>query len=318
MSLGGAAGCNGVVDTPFCGYVHGGLSGRGAFRLRFLARSALVATGVVVGLTAAAPVGEAGVAPGVATPALPISPPAPRVTPPPLPASPVQAPDTASLSVPDAVPDVGAPTGLAADGRGGSLVSGRAVGDGEAGTFAADQSGSASGGPLARSNGAPRADAQEQQAGLALRQALHAFGGCVGALPGGERRVLLLRANPGASQPRSRAQVGRLLGMSVAGVRTAESRGVADLRQASRTGSCASGSGLATAPAFLIFGAGQPTATRADRSAVLGNSPGLAGGGVRGSARRDSTRKLTASPAAAHPDPPGSVAARPSQRPGSG
>jgi hypothetical protein len=256
---------------------------------------------------------------GVALPALPLSPPAPPATLPPVPASPVQGPNAGPLSVPGAVPNVGvnaSAVGLAADGRGGSLVSGRAVGDGGAGTFAADRPGTASSAPSARSNGAPTTNAEEQQAGLALRRALHEFGGCVGALPGGERRVLVLRANPGASQPRSRAQVGQLLGMSVAGVRAAESRGVTDLRQASRSGSCASGSGLETGPAFLTLGAGQPTAvapqTGRPTSATRRRLRAVASAALRGEARPE--RTTATSPTAAHPDPPGSAAGRPIPR----
>jgi hypothetical protein len=196
-------------------------------------------------------------------------------------------------------------------------VSARAVGVGEGPTSGGGGEGNGGSGRSGGPGTTPTAGAQEeQQAGLALRRALHRFGSCVGALPGSERRVLLLRANPGRSQPRSRAQVAQLLGMSVASVRTAETRGVADLRQASQAGACTSESGLATSPAFLTLGAGQPASVAAQTgqpaSATRRHLRAVASAALRGEAVP--AKPTATAPTAAHPDPPGSAAGRPIPR----
>jgi hypothetical protein len=283
--------------------------------LRFLARCSLVATGAVAGLTGLAPAGEAVVAPaGVALPQLPISTPPVPVSPPPVSAPTAALPDPAGAGSAVSGVGAGAPSlGPLADARGAAPVSGRAVGVGEVPTSGGGGEGNGGSGRSAGPGTTPTAGAQEQQAGLAVRRALHQFGGCVGALPGSERRVLLLRANPGRSQPRSRAQVARLLGMSVASVRTAETRGVADLRQASQAGACTSESGLATSPAFLTLGAGQPASVAAQTgqpaSATRRHLRAVASAALRGEAVP--AKPTTTTPAAAHPDPPGSAATRP-------
>src|SRR5205814_9982159 len=132
---------------------------------------------------------------------------------------------------------------------------GRAVGAGQAPIPGPGQPGSGPSGRSPEARNVPAADVRaERQAGLALRRILAQLGGCVPTLPADERHVLLLRANPGGSQPRPRAGVAQLLGMSVASVRSAEDRGMRDLRNAGRAGSCSAGSGLAPPPAFLTLG----------------------------------------------------------------
>ena len=115
-----------------------------------------------------------------------------------------------------------------------------------------------------------------------LRRTVHGLQGCLGALSGLERRVLMLRAGVGAGPPRTRSRVARRLDMSTRRVTRLEHRGVRNLRGLAGAGRCgaaaalggqggggaltADGSPLATAIQGLqgLFEAGP----RADRTEV--------------------------------------------------
>jgi hypothetical protein len=288
--------------------------------LRVLARFPLLATAAVASLMASA-AGAAGAAPtGIALPQVPL--PVPQLTPPPvsLPPIPVAGPSPTSLPDPagsaGVVSDVGAGSaavGPPADVSDAPALSERTGSAGRAPIPGDGQPGTGPGGSSLEARSVPAADApSERHAGLALRRILGQLGGCVATLPADERRVLLLRANTGGSQPRSRARVAQLLGMSVATVRSAEDRGVGDLRHASQTGSCNAGSGLAAPPAFLTLRA-SPTSRLAPESGWPTAAPGPRLGAVGSAgfqAAAPPVGPATASRVAGHPEPPGTAEGR--------
>jgi hypothetical protein len=81
-----------------------------------------------------------------------------------------------------------------------------------------------------------------------LRATVRRYGACLGQLPPLERRVLVLRAALGRSEPRSRVRVAALTATSVGRVARAERRGLHRLRALGRRGGCA-----VLAPATLVY-----------------------------------------------------------------
>jgi hypothetical protein len=81
-----------------------------------------------------------------------------------------------------------------------------------------------------------------------LRATVRRYSACLGQLPPLERRVLVLRAALGRSEPRSRVRVAALTARSVPRVARAERRGLRRLRALGRRGGCA-----VLAPATLVF-----------------------------------------------------------------
>jgi hypothetical protein len=158
-------------------------------------------------------------------------------------------------------------------------------------------------GHVPKAAAAPSIDPGEQQAGVALRNMLREFGGCIATLPARDRRVLLLRANLGGWQPRSRSRVAAFLGMSLVGVRAAEGRGVGELRQAHRDGVCGTGSGLegTTPVASSEIAAGQ--------TSEPGSAPGPQTGAVKASPTAPAT--APAAPATTPVAPATTAAASP-------
>ncbi len=72
-----------------------------------------------------------------------------------------------------------------------------------------------------------------------LRATVLKLNGCVSKLGRLDRGVLILRAHPSGPRTRPRAQVARLLALSVRGIRRVELRGLRRLRSLGRNGSCA-------------------------------------------------------------------------------
>jgi hypothetical protein len=162
--------------------------------------------------------------------------------------------------------------------------------------------------PFAQAARAVTTDVQERQAGVDLRRIVRQFGGCISALPTTERHVLVLRANLGASLPRSRARVAQILGISVANVRSVEQQALGDLRHAGRSEFCAAGGGLDAPAAFVSFAEIRPQSVGAAPSQpatrLRRRLRAVASAALRGA----TAHANAASPAAERPRPPGATA----------
>ena len=123
--------------------------------------------------------------------------------------------------------------------------------------------GSASGGARAAARRAGTSAAARRAGPLTrreriLRATVRRYGACLGRLPALERRVLVLRAALGRSEPRSRPRVAALTETTVTRVARVERRGLHRLRALGHRGGCA-----AMAPATLIFASAGMTGSRA-------------------------------------------------------
>jgi hypothetical protein len=107
-----------------------------------------------------------------------------------------------------------------------------------------------------------------------LRRAVLGHEACLGQIPGGERRVLTLRAGVGMARTRSRGEVQRMTGLRRTRVVALERRGLKRLRALAQAGGCAATS--SATPAGVEQTAGAALSHRADgdralKLAVLGD-----------------------------------------------
>jgi hypothetical protein len=82
-----------------------------------------------------------------------------------------------------------------------------------------------------------------------FRRSVRRLSGCIGALPGLERRVLVLRAGLEGRRPHSRGFTARRLGISLRRTAAAERGGLRRLRRVERSSGCAAPAGTGTGAA---------------------------------------------------------------------
>jgi len=203
-------------------------------------------------------------APTATPPPLPDLPPVPGV--PDLPDAPVPPAPVPTLDPPDvpglpAAPGTAPPSGGSGGGSGAAPTTAPTTAN--PGTGATDTTdaggGSATGGAQQRTP-APRAPAARIRARSAarppgpvhrrerrLRRTVARLSGCLDAIAGAQRRVLVLRAGLGPRRPQTRHAVARRLDTSVRRVARRERRGLRELRDAAGAGRCSAAALVAAA-----------------------------------------------------------------------
>jgi hypothetical protein len=192
--------------------------------------------------------------------------PAPAIPAPQLPAAPTPTVPSLSPSLP-----APAPSGSGSTAQAPRDSSGTTAGDSGSGGGSAAAS-SSRGGAATYGARDPRTEARTRsgkrrrragddvpEPGRRLRATVRRLRGCLGRLPQGERRVLLLRAGVGPRPALSRAQVGERLHASVPRVARLERRGLRRLRTLDRNAGCGAAPVLHGA-AFAARGAAPPRA----------------------------------------------------------
>jgi hypothetical protein len=294
---------------------------RACGRYRALAIAALAGVAFSVGTAAAQDLPDPGLS-DVEVPDLPPVPlqpppllPAPSLLAPQLPAAPIPTAPSLSPSLPAPAPSGSGSTAPAPSGSSGTAAEDSGSGGGSAATSSARGGAATSGaraladpraGTRARSDRRhrrPRDDVPEP--GKRLRATVHRLRGCLGRLPQGERRVLLLRAGVGRRPVLSRAQVGERLHASVRRVARLERRGLRRLRTLDRNEGC----GAAPIPhgaGFAARSAGPPRApvvsalaAEAPRGALV-NAAGDAGD-AKGAAPQSGVKDAFGSSPPGHP-----------------